>query len=76
MFENLLKVFSLAATALSFTVFSLQLRGGKEHEALKYIILFYWNGKQLDGMLKCVVWHIIKGDALTYSVQQTDQSSF
>lgn len=33
MFENLLKLFSLAATALSFTVFSLQLRGGKEHGA-------------------------------------------
>lgn len=28
MFENLLKLFSLAATALSFTVFSIQLRNG------------------------------------------------
>lgn len=79
MFENLLKLFFPCLQQLyHLQCFLSSSEGGGKHGAAQVhnSVLLKWES-DLDGMLRCVVWHIIEGtDALTWSVQQTAQSSF
>lgn len=78
MFENLLKMLFLAFNSfIVYRAFLTPQRGERAWSSQVHnSVLLKWEA-DLDGVLRCVVWHIVRGaDGLTCSLRQTDQSSF
>lgn len=78
MFVNLPKMLFLACNSfIVHCAFLTPQRGERARSSQVHnSVLLKWEA-DLDGVLRCVVWHIVKGaDGLTCSLRQTAPSSF